>query len=186
MPDRGEISVRYLDKTQLRRLLEVAREYSAKDHLLFLVTYAHALRASEAVAIRRSDIQDGFLTVKRLKGSLRTCQPLVTSGDPLFNEKPLLEACGPGLLFPGYTRHTFNNRVRKYGSIAMIPKHLRFPHSLKHSLLYHALNADPEKRAKINELQTYAGHKSGSSTMKYLVCDEQTASKAVIGAILAA
>ena len=54
---------------------------------MILVAYSHGLRASEVTALQRDAVQDGMLTVSRLKGSLRTVQPLVESLDPLLNEQ---------------------------------------------------------------------------------------------------
>ena len=34
----------------------------------------------------------GFVTVQRLKGSLKTTQPLVTHDEPLLNERPSIDA----------------------------------------------------------------------------------------------
>jgi integrase len=192
--------VRFLTRDQLRRLLETARAENPLDHLLILVTYLHACRCTEAVNLhigptseRISCIKNGksstipcgyidgsHIVVWRLKGSLKTVQPLVESGDPLFNERGLLAKYPPGPLFPKYSRYTFFNRFKKYAILAGLPKHLHFPHSLKHSCMYHAV-----KSATINELQAYAGHRSGSSTLRYLVCDEETASRAVVSALVA-
>jgi integrase len=183
--------------------LEVAKAENPLDHLLILVTYLHALRCSEAINLhvgptskrivcvkdgKRSSIpcgyvEDGNLVVWRLKGSLRTNQPLISSDDPLFDERGLLSKYPVGPLFNGYSRHTFANHFRRLAKLAGLPRHLHFAHSLKHSVLFHALNAAPDDRAKINELQVYAGHRSGASTMKYLQCSEQDAAKSVVNAL---
>ena len=192
--------MRYLSKEQLRRLLEVARAENERDYLCFLVAYLHAGRCTEIVNLHKgktskripcvrggkpttipvSYVDGDFIAMFRLKGSECTVQKLVESSDPLFNEKALLASLPDGPIFKGYTRHTMSNRFRKIAKLAGIPQHFG-PHSLKHSCLYHAV-----KSATINELQAYAGHKSGASTLRYLVCDQETASRAVVSALVAA
>ena len=62
---------------ELLALLGAARRASERDWLMILVAYWHGLRASEVTKIQRHDIADGHLTVRRLKGSLKTIQPLI-------------------------------------------------------------------------------------------------------------
>ena len=76
-----------LSKTELLALLAAARAYSERDFLMILMAYCHGLRASEVIAIRRHDIKDGCLGVRRLKGSKRTVQPLLEHENPLLNER---------------------------------------------------------------------------------------------------
>jgi integrase len=170
--------VRYLSREQLRALLETAKSVNHADYLLFLTTYLHGMRASEAVALKRSDIADGFITIRRLKGSLKTTQVLVSSSDPLFDEKTLLEALPNGPIFKGYTRHTFSNHMRKLCRIANIPKHLAHPHVLKHSICMHSIKA-----AGIENVRVHVGHKSIASTGHYLKVDSNAASAAISAAI---
>src|SRR5205807_5175732 len=91
----------HLRRDQLRRLLEVARAHRERDFVWILVGFWHALRISELVGgestikklrvyhpgLTPANFQDGYLTVQRLKGSLRTCQRLVEHPDPFFDER---------------------------------------------------------------------------------------------------
>ena len=66
----------HLDRQQLEALFQVARAQSERDWLMILVVYNHGLRATEVVTLTPANLRDGFLTVKRLKGSrctLRDC-----------------------------------------------------------------------------------------------------------------
>jgi hypothetical protein len=84
--------VNHLEKYELLAVLRVAREHSESDWLLFTFQYIHSHRISEVFALTPENFDGGFVTVQRLKGSLRTVQPLVNHPDPLLNEKPALEA----------------------------------------------------------------------------------------------
>lgn len=173
--------MRYLDKPQLRALLSAAKAESAQDHLLILVTYWHGLRASEAINIHSRDIDGGYITIKRLKGSMRTRQRLIESADPLFNEKALLGMCASGKLFDGYTRHDFRNRMVRYCKKAGIPKALAFPHVLKHSIAKHMI-----AKGGIENTRQWLGHVSIASTGAYIKCTDDEAYEAMISAVEAA
>src|SRR5262249_41287959 len=101
---------------------------SRRDWVLFLVTFWHGLRSTETCRLTPADFRDGFLTVKRLKGSLRTVQPLVDHPDEILNERKAVNdslashlahygAAGRSRpLFP-LTRIQFYRLMRRYGSI---------------------------------------------------------------------
>ena len=140
-----------------------------------LVGYLHALRASEVVGLRADSFSGGYVDVQRLKRSLRTVQPLLESSNPLLNEKGSVFAFvrklhGKQRLFP-ITRERFWQIVQTHGSTAGIPKHLRHPHILKHSIAMQTIQT-----AGIENVRQHLGHKSISSTGEYLkVTDDQAA-----------
>jgi integrase len=160
-----------LSKAQLTAVLQVAKAHSSLDHLMMLVSYWHGLRASEVLALTSENIRDGFLTVQRLKGSMKTCQPLVRSQDPLFDETPLETMTGR--LF-SMSRITFWRRWQEYGGLAGLPAHLCHCHVAKHTCAKLALKGG----IRIDDLKQYMGHKSLASTGAYLASDDQEASKA--------
>ena len=77
----------HLSREQVIALLTQARAVRERDWVLFLVAFWHGLRASEAVSLTAGNFADGYLNVQRLKGSLRTVQPLVEHESELLNEK---------------------------------------------------------------------------------------------------
>jgi len=83
--------MKHLTRDELRALLTVAKAHSERDHLMILTGFWHGLRCSEIVKMRGTQIQDGHMTVQRLKGSLKTTQPLVSNADPLLDEKTAME-----------------------------------------------------------------------------------------------
>lgn len=163
--------MKHLTKPELTRLLIVAKQHSEQDWLMILVSYWHGLRVSEAIELTHENIRDGFITVARKKGSMKTTQPLVRSSDPLYDESPLERIAGR--MFP-ITRMTAWNRIQKYGAIAGIPAHLLHPHILKHSIGMHSI-----KTAGIENVRQYLGHTSIASTGAYLKVDDDVASKAI-------
>jgi len=71
-------------------LLAKAEEHRHRDAIMIAVTYWHGLRASEAVNLKASDIENGQIRVQRGKGSDATLQDLQEHENPLLNERALI------------------------------------------------------------------------------------------------
>src|SRR5208337_1504215 len=145
---------------------------------MILVAYSHGLRASEVTGMQADAVKDGHLTVARLKGSLRTVQPLVSDENPLLDEASALFAFAGSLhgkqrLFP-VTRQHFWRLVQRYAAAAGIPERKRHPHVLKHTIAMQVIHS-----AGIENTRQYLGHKSMSSTGAYLKVTDAEASEAV-------
>lgn len=84
----------HLDREQVVSLLSCARAGRERDWVLFLVSFWHGLRASEAVGLTPENLADGYLNVQRLKGSLRTIQIAVDAS--LSQARPLGTSLAPG------------------------------------------------------------------------------------------
>jgi type 1 fimbriae regulatory protein FimB len=178
------MAIQSLEFKQVLKLLAAAKACRHRDWLMILVAFRHGLRASEVVAIKSDDVKDGFLTVQRLKGSNKTTQALVADSNPLLDERePLIDFARRisfgERLFP-IRRGQFYRIVRKHGIAAGIPIHLCHPHVLKHTVAMLSLN----NNAKIHEVRTHLGHKSGASTMEYLKVSDAAASEAVAKALI--
>src|SRR5579863_255706 len=175
----------HLTREQLLALLRRARAGSERDWTLFLVSFWHGLRASEALALTPEHFADGYLTVQRLKGSNKTTQRLFEHADELLNERAAVEGllaehrsrhAGDGAgqrLFP-LSRFQFFRLVRLYGRQAGLPRHLCHPHVLKHSIAMQSI-----QEAGIENVRQYLGHKSISSTGAYLKVGDDAASRAI-------
>jgi integrase/recombinase XerD len=160
-----------LTKVEVTKLLNAAKE-NPLHHLAILVAYTHGLRASEVCEMTAGQVKDGYLFVRRKKGSEPTYQPLM--GD----ERELLIERVSGLsqgerVFP-FTPRWFQKFMNKYGAIAGIPYFKATPHKLKHTCAMISL----EGGLNIHELQTFLGHKSLASTGKYLKISQDQASRA--------
>lgn len=145
---------------------------------MILVTYQHTLRASETTGFTADAVQDGYLTIKRLKRSKKTTHPLVEDPDELFDERNALIDLVKDLLpnqrvFPIH-RSTFWRKIRRYAKAAGIPEHKAHPHALKHSLAMQMIGI-----AGIENVRTYSGHKSMASTGEYLKVSDTEASAAI-------
>ncbi len=130
------------------------------------------------------DIQDGHITVQRLKRSLKTTQPLLASDDPLLNEKAALgefirNQTSESRIFPR-SRFTFWRVMQRHCAAAGIPKHKAHPHALKHSIAMQIIGI-----AGIENTRQYLGHRSLDSTGEYLVTSDEAASEAAARALRA-
>lgn len=171
----------HLSREQLCDVLRIARETRKRDWVLLLVTFWHGLRASEAVNLKSENFRDGYLTVQRLKGSLRTRQKLIEDVDELLNERAAVESWlalhrAGERLFP-ISRVQFYRLMRRYGRAAGLPRHLCHPHVLKHSIAMQTI-----REAGIENVRQYLGHRSISSTGEYLKVSDEAASSAISGA----
>lgn len=172
----------YLTFEQLRALLEIARKHNKRDWLFLLVTYWHGLRVSETLSLTPRHLRDEYLTIERLKGSLKTSQPLVSHPDPLLNEKAglaeYIEGKRQGEKLFDFTRAYADKLIKKYGYEAGIRSQLTHMHILKHSIAMHSIAS-----AGIENVKQYLGHKSMGSTGMYLKVSDSAASSAVLKAV---
>src|ERR1035438_3714151 len=90
----GSVAImEFLTEKELLAILTTAKKESNRDFAMILVSYKHALRASETASLTLGDLKDGCLDVKRKKGSLHTIQTLMPhKGEPLLDEVKALRA----------------------------------------------------------------------------------------------
>jgi integrase len=165
----------YLTPAEVKDLREAAKaygHYGARDHLMILIAYRHALRVSELCDLRweRIDFNDAKLHVARLK-----------NGDPsvhylLGDELRLLRALQrdyPDSAFvfssqknTAISPRTFHDIVARAGKDAGI-KFSVHPHMLRHSKGYQLASKGNDTRA----IQAYMGHKNIQHTVLYTKLD---------------
>lgn len=183
-----------LTTDELLAVLKTAKEHSPRDWALLVTIYRHGLRASEAAELRLDDIKDGQLTVARVKGSLKTTQPIVKHpGQPLLDEVKALREWlkerpqdGSNALFVSrkgghLTREQVYRIFRQHAEAARLPESKRFVHVLKHSLASHLIAGN----ANLAMVQVALGHASLSSTQAYVHVSDAQAAEASQRALMA-
>jgi site-specific recombinase XerD len=169
--------MKQLKPEEIKRLIFILPE---QYRLLFLTTYYHGLRASEAVGITPNNVRDGELIIKRLKGSNETCHPLMTNAEYWLNEKLQYEELlktkkKTERLFP-ITRFKFRYLMRKYGKQIGLPEKKCHPHILKHSIAKNLIDKMPP-----NELQCFMGWRNFAMIGEYTKPDEEEVATKVAG-----
>jgi integrase/recombinase XerD len=187
----------YLQPNELLKVLECAKNHGAREHAMFLLGYAHALRASEIASLTTDDVRNGRIRCNRGKGSQNTVEELREHQNPLLNEKLVLaawlrergEADGSIFLFTSrqgsrMTRQQVYNLFRKCAELAGLEPGRLNPHILKHSYASHLLR----NGADLAFVQKALGHAHISSTTRYThvtTSEAQAVSNRILGNVFA-
>jgi site-specific recombinase XerD len=185
----------FLSPQEMLDLLKAARKRSTRDWAMILMAYRHGLRASEVCGIKLADVdlKSGSISIRRLKGSLHTVQPLYQhKGQPLLDESAALrawmrkrQADGSDFIFCSQKggkldRTQFFRNFQKIAEDAGLPVEKRHPHVLKHSLASHLVAGN----ANLALIRQALGHRSISSTMQYIGTTDAQAAEALQKALM--
>jgi len=190
---RGRMTI--LTPPEMLALLRAAKKRSTRDWAMILLAYRHGLRASEVCGIRIADmdLKTGSISIRRLKGSLHTIQPLYQHrGQPLLDEMAALRAWlhkrsadGSDYLFTSQKggklgRTQFFRNFQKVAESAGLSTEKRHPHVLKHTLASHLVAGN----ANLALIRQALGHRSISSTMQYIGTTDAQAAEALQTALM--
>jgi type 1 fimbriae regulatory protein FimB len=160
----------FLGEAEVTALLNGAKagRHGARDHLILLTMYRHGLRVSEAVGLRRDevDLDRARLWVRRLKNGLSVEQPI--AGDELRALRRYLATRRDALpwLFLSergqpLTRQSVNYLIKAAAIRAGVaPVH---PHMLRHSCGF----ALADRGHDLRLIQDYLGHRDPKHTVHY-------------------
>ena len=190
---RGRMTI--LSPQEMLSLLKAARKQSTRDWAMILLAYRHGLRASEVCGIKLADfdLKTSSISIRRLKGSLHTIQPLYQHrGQPLLDETAALRAWmrkrpedGSDYLFTSQKggkldRTQFFRNFQTVAESAGLPVEKRHPHVLKHSLASHLVAGN----ANLALVRQALGHRSINSTMQYIGTSDSQAAEALQKALM--
>jgi type 1 fimbriae regulatory protein FimB len=160
----------WLTESEVEQLRLSARRgrWGTRDDVLILLMYRHGLRVTEAIRLRKDQInlKEARIDVRRMKGGLDVQQPL--AGDELRAIKAYLRTRDDHLpwLFLSergapLTRQAVNYLLRVAGEQAKLG-HVH-PHMLRHGCGYYLANNGHDTRL----IQDYLGHRSADHTVRY-------------------
>jgi type 1 fimbriae regulatory protein FimB len=182
-----------LTQDEIFKVLKAVAD-SPRDLAMCLLAFRHGMRASEVcnLELKDVDLKNNEVVIRRLKGSLRTTQPIAdVPGQPLLSERRVLRAWlaergnhPSKYVFTSQksghlNRSTFYRIFSDAADRAGLPADKRHPHVLKHSLGV----ALVESNVNLAIIKQALGHRSIASTAVYTQPTDETAGKAVVAAL---
>jgi integrase len=182
-----------LTHEELLKVLRLASN-NVRNHAIILLAFRHGMRASEIcnLELKDVDLKNGQITIRRLKGSLTTTQPMAdVQGAPLLSEKRVLRAWlkergnhPSKLVFVSQksgriSRMQLHRIFSELAEQAGVSKDRRHFHCLKHTLGVSLVEAN----INLAVIKQALGHRSIASTAVYTVPSDESTGRVVTAAL---
>jgi integrase len=159
----------HLTESEVERLIAAAKKNrnGQRDATMILICFRHGLRASELCELQWSDVEfeTGTLHLRRAKNGAAATHPLL--GDELRALRTLKRETNSPFMFVTERGAPFSvaglqKLVERASPAAKMPFKVH-PHMLRHATGYALANKGTDTRT----LQSYLGHRSIQSTVRY-------------------
>jgi len=159
----------HLTEREVEQLIKAAKgnRHGARDAAMILICFRHGLRASELCELQWSDVEfeSATLHLRRAKGGAGGTHPLL--GDELRGLRVLKRDAKSPFIFVSergapFTVSGLQKMIERAGIEANMPFKVH-PHMLRHAAGYVLANKGTDTRT----LQSYLGHRSIQSTLRY-------------------
>ena len=161
----------YLSTLEVDKLMQAARQsshYGHRDATMILMAYRHALRVSELVNLRWSqiDLKQELIHVRRLKKGIASTHPLfgpeLRALRQLRRKHPETDYVFLSERKAPMTDSAFRKIMARAGQQAQLGMPIH-PHMLRHSTGFKLANDGHDTRS----IQHYMGHKNIQHTVRY-------------------
>jgi integrase len=159
----------HLTEREVEKLIGAAKgnRHGHRDAAMILICFRHGLRASELCELQWSDVEfeSASLHLRRAKGGATGTHPLL--GDELRSLRALKREAKSPFIFVSergapFTVSGLQKMIERTGIEAKMPFKVH-PHMLRHAAGYVLANKGTDTRT----LQSYLGHRSIQSTVRY-------------------
>ncbi|EEK75909.1 hypothetical protein AT258_18785 [Bacillus wiedmannii] len=164
------------DMQKVKEMLEVlaSRENGFRDSLLFELGLSTALRISDILSLRKSDITNGIVRIKTKKtGKYKilalndSCRRKVEAYTEYMQDDQLL--------FP-IKRQWVHKQMKWAADMIGLDKRFVSTHVMRKTAAYHFY----QKTRDIVKTQEFLGHRSSSETRKYLMISDEEVNKDLV------
>jgi integrase len=166
----------YIDRRELKLLLEWCYANDRYLHMACLTAFAHGLRVSELRRLTPADVNGGCLAVVASKDGMKRLEPLALNDNPVFSEGSLA-VHAHGVALAGKThlfelsRQQFDRRLKAACQAVGIARQKAHMHALRHSTAMETFAGT----TSLGSVRQALRHRSWSASMVYL--NEMDASK---------
>lgn len=166
----------FVDHAQIGRALDSIDKtdwLGIRDYALILFLYATGARISEALAVRREDLEEGWLRIRNAKGEKERLVPVASRALDAINDYLALRPFKSGYIWLNYQ----GKRLSRVSAYKIVYKYLGVsPHVLRHSYATSLILGGADLRV----VQELLGHASINTTQIYTHIQKSTLRKTVL------